>query len=44
MLKRLRIGGGGGRWCQVLDAVFEASGDVLINKNPCGGRGGGGIG
>jgi hypothetical protein len=39
MLKRLRIGGGGGRWCQVLDAVFEASGDVWINKNPCDGRG-----
>jgi hypothetical protein len=28
-----------GKWYQVLDAVFEASGDVWINKNPCGGRG-----
>ena len=27
-----------------IGCYFEASGDVFINKNPCGGRGGGGIG
>ena len=26
--KQLKTSGGGRRWCQVLDAVFEASGDV----------------
>jgi hypothetical protein len=26
--ERLKIGGIGRRWCQVSDAVFEASGDV----------------
>ena len=39
--KWLKICGGGGRWCQVLEEVFDALGAIEEIKSPCGGRGSG---
>ena len=37
--KRLRIGGGGGGWSQVLDGVLGGLGVIDEIKSPCGCRG-----
>jgi len=37
--KWLKIGGGGGRRCQVSDGVLGALGLIEEMKSPCGGRG-----
>ena len=37
--KRLRIVGGGGRWCQALEDIFDALGIIEEIKSPFGGRG-----
>ena len=37
--KWLKIGGGGGWWCQVLEGVFDALGVVEEIKSPLGCRG-----
>ena len=37
--KCLKIGCGGGRWCQVLEGVFDALGLIEELKSPCGHRG-----
>ena len=37
--KWLKISGGGGRWCQVLELLLGALGVVEEIKSPCGGRG-----
>ena len=37
--ERLNVWGGGGRWCQVLDGLIDASGLIEEIKSPCGGRG-----
>ena len=36
---RLRSGGIGGRWCQVLEGVLGALGVIEELKSPCGCRG-----
>ena len=37
--KRLKIGGGNGGWCQVLEGILGALGVIKEIKSPCGGRG-----
>lgn len=37
--KRLKIGGGGRQWCQVLEGIFDAFDVIEEIKSPCGGRG-----
>ena len=37
--KRLKIGGGGRQWCQVLEGVWGGLGVIEEIKSPCGGRG-----
>ena len=37
--KWLKIVGGGGRWCQVLEGVLGAVGLIEEIKSPCGGWG-----
>ena len=37
--KWLNICGGGGRWCQVLEGIFDAFDVIEEIKSPCGGRG-----
>ena len=41
--KRLKIGGGGGEWSQVLDGVLGGLGEIEEIKSPCCCRGLGGI-
>jgi hypothetical protein len=36
--KRFKSGDGGGRWCQVLEGVFDALGVIEGIKSPCGAR------
>ena len=37
-VKRLKIGGGNGGWCQVLEGVLDALGVIEEIKSPCGSR------